>query len=193
MELIVRLHRYCRERRMPYRITFVPDPVAWTECPESLRILGRQRERWQRGLTETLIRHRHMLFNPRYGHLGLLVVPYYVFFEMLGPAIEVIGYVSFGITLAGGRASPEYIVAFVSLAVVFGLALSIAAIALEELSFRRYPRTVDLVSLLALALLESLGYRQLSTWWRARGLLAALRGKRGWGEMTRKGFSVAKS
>jgi cellulose synthase/poly-beta-1,6-N-acetylglucosamine synthase-like glycosyltransferase len=192
MELIVRLHRHCRERREPYRITFVPDPVAWTECPESLRVLGRQRERWQRGLTETLWRHRGMLFNPRYGRIGMVVYPYFYFLEMLGPAIEVGGYLAFALALALGIASWPYILAFLSLALVFGVALSLAAVALEELSFRRYPRMLDLVSLFALAVMESLGYRQLSTWWRARGLVAALRGKRGWGDMTRKGFSNPK-
>ena len=67
------------------------DPVAWTECPESLRDLGRQRERWQRGLTEVLIRHRKMLLNPRYGRIGLLAFPNYFFLEMLGPIIELGG------------------------------------------------------------------------------------------------------
>lgn len=193
MELIVRLHRHCREQRIPYRITFVPDPVAWTECPETLRLLGRQRERWQRGLTETMVRHRRMLFNPRYGHIGTVVFPYFFFLEMFGPALETLGYVTFGVTVLGGRADATYVLAFIALAVVFGLALSLAAIALEELSFRRYPRAADLISLLALAVVETVGYRQLSTWWRTRGLVAALRGKRGWGEMTRKGFSGARS
>ncbi len=193
MELIVRLHRVCRERRLPYRITFVPDPVAWTECPETLRVLGRQRERWQRGLTETLMRHRRMLLNPRYGHIGMVVFPYFFFLEMLGPAVEALGYLSFGVTLALGRADSAYVVAFLSLAIVFGLALSLAAIALEELSFRRYPRTVDLVSLVAIAVVEAFGYRQLSAWWRLQGLVAAFRGKQGWGQMTRKGFQSTKS
>jgi len=54
MELVVRLHRRLREAGTPYRIAFVPDPVAWTECPETLAVLGRQRDRWQRGLLESL-------------------------------------------------------------------------------------------------------------------------------------------
>lgn len=193
MELIVRLHRVCRERKLPYRITFVPDPVAWTECPESVRVLGRQRERWQRGLTETLVRHRRMLLNPRYGHIGMVVFPYFFFLEMLGPAIEVGGYVAFAATLIAGRASPEYVAAFLALAVVFGIALSLAAIALEELSFRRYPRTVDLFTLITLALVEAFGYRQLSSWWRLQGLIAAWRKKKGWGVMTRRGFQPSRT
>jgi len=189
MELVVRLHRYCRERGIPYRITFVPDPVAWTECPETRRVLAGQRERWHRGLTETMLRHRRMLFNPRFGRVGLFAMPYFFFLEMLGPAIEIVAYVGFGIALAFGRVNWLYAGTFFLLAIALGIALSLAALALEELSFRRYPRPRDLLVLFRSACLEAFGYRQLSTLWRTRGLFAALRGKRGWGAMPRQGFS----
>ena len=189
MELVVRLHRHCRERGIPYRISFVPDPVAWTECPESLRVLGRQRDRWQRGLTETLLRHGRMLLNPRYGLVGMLAYPYFFFLEMAGAAVEVAGYVVFVLAVVLHRAALPFVLAFLMVAVVLGIALSVAAVVLEELSFRRYPRARDLIALFGLAVVEGLGFRQLTTFWRARGLLSALRGKKGWGEMTRKGFA----
>jgi len=188
MELVVRLHRHCREREIPYRIRFVPDPVAWTECPESLRVLGRQRDRWQRGLMESLWRHRVMLFNRRYGRIGWLAFPYFFLLEMIGPVIEALGYVAFVVTILLGRASPSYVVAFLLLAVVFGIALSIAAVALEELSFRRYTQGGDLAALLGLSFVETIGYRQLNTWWRFRGVISKLRGVRSWGIMDRQGF-----
>ena len=190
MELVVRLHRYCRERGIPYGVTFVPDPVAWTECPESVRILGRQRDRWQRGLTEVLMRHRRMLFNPRYGRIGMLAYPYFFFLEMLGPAVEVAGYVAFAILVAFGYTSTRYTVAFLAVAIVFGVSLSVAAVGLEELSFRRYPRFGHLMHLFSLAVAENFGYRQLSTYWRVRGMISAMRGKKGWGAMTRTGFAA---
>src|SRR5439155_14041049 len=123
MELTVRLHRYCRDHAIPYKITFVTDPVAWTECPESIRDLGRQRERWQRGLTEVLIRHRKMLLNPRYGRIGLLAFPNYFFLEMLGPIIELGGYLAFAVVLALGLASLAYLLAFFLMAFGLGIAL----------------------------------------------------------------------
>jgi len=188
MELVVRLHRWCRERGLPYHVTFVPDPVAWTECPESLAVLGRQRDRWQRGLAESLVRHRRLLCNPRYGRIGLLVYPYFFFLEMLGPVVELAGYVAFAVLVTLGRASGPFVVAFLTVAFVFGVALSIAAVGLEELTFRRYPRLRDLVHLFALAVAENFGYRQLSTYWRVRGMVSVLRRKKGWGAMTRRGF-----
>lgn len=188
MELVVRLHRYCRENSRPYRVSFVPDPVAWTEAPESLRILGRQRDRWQRGLSESMMLHRTMLFKPRYGRIGMWAFPHFFFLEMLGPAVELLGYASFAATIALGWAPMLYIVTFLLVAIVLGLILSVAAVALEEITFRRYPRLRDLFILFGVAVLENFGYRQLVTFWRVRGMVNFLRKRKNWGEMDRKGF-----
>jgi cellulose synthase/poly-beta-1,6-N-acetylglucosamine synthase-like glycosyltransferase len=190
MELVVRLHRVLRSRRVPYRIAFIPDPVAWTEAPESLRVLGRQRDRWQRGLTDTLWRHRAMLFNPRYGTVGMVAYPYFFFLEMVGPAVEAAGYLAFALTLLLGWGGGLYAAAFLAVAVVLGMALSFIALGLEEISFRRYTRLGDLLRMFWLVVLENVGYRQINTFWRVRGLLNALRGRKGWGKMERKGFST---
>jgi len=191
MELVVRLHRYCRERGIRYHIAFIPDPVAWTECPEDVATLGRQRRRWQRGLTETLLIHRRMLLRPRYGAVGMLAFPFNFFLEMLGPAIEAAGYLGIVVGFLLGRVSPLHALAFFLVAFVLGGVLSVAAIALEEQTFRRYPRRRDLAGLFALAFLEVLGYRQLNAWWRIQGMWAVIRRSReGWGVMKRKGFAT---
>jgi cellulose synthase/poly-beta-1,6-N-acetylglucosamine synthase-like glycosyltransferase len=188
MELVVRLHRVCRERGMVPRVVFVPDPVAWTEVPETLLGLSRQRDRWQRGLLESLTRHGRMLFNPRYGTVGLLAFPYFLLLEGLGPLIEVLGYLAFAVTLAAGAWNAAYVASFLSLAILVGIALSAAAVALEELTFRRYPRWGDLLRLFSASVIENLGYRQLNQFWRLHGTLSALRGARYWGTSQRKGF-----
>jgi hypothetical protein len=155
-------------------------------------VLGRQRDRWQRGLFQSLTRHWRMLLNPKYGRVGMLAFPYFFFLEMLGPVIELGGYVSFSITILAGRADWPLVGAFLAVAVVFGGVLSLSAVALEELSFRRYPRLGDLMKLFGLAALENVGYRQMNAWWRVKGTISALRGIQGWGKMTRKGFDVRK-
>jgi cellulose synthase/poly-beta-1,6-N-acetylglucosamine synthase-like glycosyltransferase len=193
MELVVRLHRRAREARQPYRVAFVPDPVAWTECPETLRVLGRQRDRWQRGLVESMWRNRVMLLNPRYGRIGMLAAPYYFFLEVVGPVIEALGYVTFIAALLLGRASGPYVIAFLAVALALGIALSFAAVGLEELSFRRYPRMRDLVILLGIAVAENVGYRQISIYWRLRGMISKMRGAHAWGAMERKGFAAART
>lgn len=193
MELTVRLHKHCRERSIPYRVSFVPDPVAWTECPETLKALGRQRDRWQRGLIESMWWHRRMLFNPRYGRVGLLAFPYFFFLEMLGPVIECLGYLAFVTTILIGRASLPYVLAFLGVSIVLGIALSVAALSLEEMTLERYPRGGDLFQLFLLAVLENLGYRQLTAFWRIRGFVSKLRGISSWGAMERKGFRTGPS
>lgn len=191
MELVVRLHRRMRERKVPYRIRFLPDPVAWTEAPESARVLGRQRDRWQRGLAQVLTRHRVMLLNPRYGRIGTLAYPYFVFLEMFGPFFELIGYLSVPILLLTGKVNLLFAATFLAVAVGLGLVLSVLAVALEELTFRRYPRRSDLYRLFLLAFAENIGYRQLSAWWRIRGMWNWLRKDESWGKMERKGFAGA--
>jgi cellulose synthase/poly-beta-1,6-N-acetylglucosamine synthase-like glycosyltransferase len=189
MELVVRLHRVYRERRRHYRIVFLPDPVCWTEAPESARVLSRQRNRWQRGTLQVLSYHRRMIGNPRYGIVGLFSMPYYLIFEALGPIVEVAGYAVTAVAVAFGLLDVVFAELLFLSAVVYGAVMSVAAVLLEELTFRRYPRTRDLARLCAYGVLENFGYRQLTTWWRFRGVVDFVRGRQGWGAMTRKGFA----
>ena len=189
MELIVRLHRLYRERGTPYRIVFLPDPVCWTEAPESTATLKRQRNRWQRGTMQVLGFHWRMLFNPRYGAVGLVALPYYLVFEALAPVAELMGYALTAAGVAFGLLDFVFAELLFLAAVVYGTLISLLSIVLEELAFRRYPRALDLVKLAALGIVENFGYRQLTIWWRFIGVVDYLRGKQTWGVMTRKGFS----
>jgi len=188
MEIIVRLHQRFLEKKIPYHIVFVPEPVCWTEVPERWTTLHRQRNRWQRGTVESILAHKEMMLNPKYGWLGLLGLPYFALFEMFGPAVELAGYL---VTAAGmllGLVSPSIAVLFFVVSILFGVLLSMSAVVLEEFTLRRYPSVSDLGLLLAAAVLENFGYRQLLALWRVEGLWDALRGKRGWGAMERSGF-----
>jgi cellulose synthase/poly-beta-1,6-N-acetylglucosamine synthase-like glycosyltransferase len=159
LELVVRLHENCRRKGMKYRIVFVPDPVCWTEVPTTLRVLFRQRNRWHRGLLQSLWRHKRILFNPKYGVIGAFAFPYFLFFETLGPFIELLGYAAVIISVILGIINWEFFFLFFALAVLYGVFLSIAAILLEEISFRRYPGWLDLTKLVVYGILENFGYR----------------------------------
>ena len=191
MELVVRLHRIMREKKRNYRITFIPDPVCWTEVPEKLKILSRQRNRWQRGLIDSMFLNIKMLFNPKYGTIGLLAMPFFFFFEMLGPMVEFTGYIVFFASWYFNIVSFTFAILFLAVAIVLGIVLSVGSLVLEELSFRRYPRISHLVMFFAYAVLENFGYRQLNTWWRFKGCFDHVLGKKGWGKMERKGFQLA--
>ena len=73
---------------------------------------------------------------------------------------------------------------------MLGVAQSVAAVALEQLAFRRYERVRDLGLLLFLSVAENFGYRQLTVWWRLKGLVSFFRKKQAWGVMTRTGFQT---
>ena len=190
LDLVVRLHRYLRQRKQRYEIPFIPDPVAWTEVPESARILSRQRERWHRGLIAAMWTHRRMLLNPRYGAVGLLAMPFFVFGEMLAPVVEVLGYVLTVLGIAAGVMNVSFALLFLLVAWGYGMLLSIWAVVLEEVSFHRYGRVGDVARLIAYAVLETFGYRQRTVWWRLRAFWSVWKKKKSWGLMTRKGFGA---
>ncbi len=188
LELVVRLHELMRRKGRRYRIVFVPDPVCWTEAPETVRVLARQRNRWHRGLLQTIWRHKHMTFNPKFGSVGMLAFPYAMFFELFGPFIEVLGYLSIFVSLLLGILDIEFFLLFLAVAIVYGTLLSVAAVLLEEISFRRYPGWLDLTKLLFYGFLENLGYRQMLAVFKVKAFGDAIRQRRIWGRMDRRGF-----
>ena len=189
MELVLKLRRHGYEvPGTPREIAFVPDPVAWTEAPETLAVLGRQRDRWHRGLADTLVRHRSIIFNPRYGVLGLVVMPYFLIVELMAPVIEAIGILGLIAGLVTGAVNVPFAILFFLLAYGYGALLTVTTLLLEELSYARYRRIRDRVTLLAWTIVENIGYRQLTVWWRLRGLYKYLRGNTQWGEMQRRGI-----
>ncbi|MBT8478411.1 MAG: glycosyltransferase family 2 protein, partial [Gemmatimonadetes bacterium] len=188
LDLVVRMHKHLRDLGEPYEIAFIPDPVAWTEVPSDLRTLGRQRERWHRGLILTMARHRSMLFNPRYGPVGMVMFPFFFFGEMLAPVVELVGYVLTGFGLAFGLVDLEIALLFFAAALGYGMLLTVWAVILDEVTFRTYPRHRDFARMLLFAFLEPFGYRQLTVIWRLRSFWSAFRRHTHWGEMRRTGF-----
>jgi cellulose synthase/poly-beta-1,6-N-acetylglucosamine synthase-like glycosyltransferase len=190
LDLVVRLHRHLQRNKIRYEILFIPDPVAWTEVPESGRILSRQRERWHRGLIAAMWQYKGMLGNPRYGRVGLIAMPFFAFGEMLAPVVEVLGC---GITILGlvyGAIDTSFALLFLLVAWGYGVLLSIWAVVLDEVSFRRYGRFGDVVRLLLYAMLEAFGYRQRTVWWRLKAFVNVWKRRQVWGEMVRKGFAT---
>lgn len=186
MELVMRLHRLHRKRRIPYRIVFVPNPVCWTEVPETLRVLKSQRKRWQRGLSESLMMNLGLLFSSRGGWAGWLAFPFTLLFEWFGPVIEVFGYIFMIAGFWFGVVSLPAFLAFTLLAIVLGILLSVSALMMEEMSFHLYPRPSQLALLSLMSVVENFGYRQVTLLWRLSGLMHWLFGtKAKWGTMTR--------
>jgi cellulose synthase/poly-beta-1,6-N-acetylglucosamine synthase-like glycosyltransferase len=189
-DIVVRLHRHMKEQKRQYTVDFVPEPVAWTEVPTSRQTLSRQRRRWYRGMVETIVSHRRLLFNPRYGRVGAVVLPFFVAAETIGRLVEGLGYVLFPLAWYFGLLSIEFFLVFFLLTAGFGIFLSWFGIFSEVWSFNRYDSPWQIFRLLWYGVLENLGYRQWKTLLAWRGLFEYLRGVDTWGAMERTGFST---
>lgn len=192
MELVVRISRSLHEQGTPFEICFIPQTVCWTEVPPSWKTLAGQRNRWHRGMLESLVKHRTMVLNPRYGRTGMLGMPYFWLVEVVGPLVEFAGYCFLPIGLLLGAVAPAMAGIFLLLSIGMGVFLSISALLLEELSFHRYRRWGEMVTLIAYAVFENFGYRQLTLYWRLRGTIDFLRKKKAWGEQRRAGFAPSR-
>lgn len=191
MELVVRMHKWAKESGNNHAVWHVPDPVCWTEVPSGLDILSRQRTRWQRGLCDTLWRHRDMLCRPRYGSVGMVALPSFVLFDVVSPVLELLGLILVPFCYLAGILSFEFFIAYCAVVFGFGLCLSLCSMIIAEFSLQHHRRVRDLLRLGLGAIVENFGYRQLNSWWRVKGIWQFLQKKKGWGDMPRRGFTKA--
>jgi cellulose synthase/poly-beta-1,6-N-acetylglucosamine synthase-like glycosyltransferase len=191
MELVLRMRRYMADHDQKYEVTYIPDPLCWTEVPSDLKSLRKQRTRWTRGLVESLRTHWKMFFNPKYGRLGLLGYPYWFFFEWLAPLLAFAGFAyTIYLIITNSMNWPFYLLLFLFV-YSFAVCLSVWAVLFEEITFHKYKKKRDVIKLIAVAFVEPFIY-PVHTYFAVRGNLEALRGKKGWGKAERNGFDRKK-
>jgi cellulose synthase/poly-beta-1,6-N-acetylglucosamine synthase-like glycosyltransferase/phosphoglycerol transferase MdoB-like AlkP superfamily enzyme len=188
MELVVKMRAYMEEKKIPYKVAYIPDPLCWTEAPATYKILGRQRNRWTRGTIETLKTHRKLFFNPKFGVLGMLSYPFWFFFEFLAPLIEFIGLVAFVFFVFIGMINWPFFLALLVFILLFGWLYSIFAILMEVLTYNQYKKRGEITKLLLTALAEPFAFHPFVVWFSIKGNIDLLRKQKGWGEMTRQGL-----
>ncbi|MGC9151158.1 MAG: glycosyltransferase family 2 protein [Microbacter sp.] len=195
LELVVRLRRYMHEvEKKKYRVAFIPDPLCWTEVPENLRILSRQRNRWTRGAIDTILKHKKMMLNPQYVLIGMLSFPYWVLYEWLAPIIQVVGIVYTVFLLIFGLVNAQVMVLLLLFVLTFALMYSLFAIFFEAFTFHRYRGMGYIIQSIMLVFLEMLFYQPLNMYFALSGNFDYFfrKKKKGWGTMTRTGFSKKK-
>ncbi|MDR6370103.1 cellulose synthase/poly-beta-1,6-N-acetylglucosamine synthase-like glycosyltransferase/phosphoglycerol transferase MdoB-like AlkP superfamily enzyme [Chryseobacterium bernardetii] len=189
MELVVRMRKYMEERNEPYEVLTIPDPLCWTEVPESKDILRKQRNRWMRGTMETLWKHRKMMFNPKYKKLGMISLPYWFFFEFLGPLIEFSGYIIFILFLLLGIINWPFFTILFALVISMGFLYSIYAILVDLVSHQVYTKRKDFLRLIVTAFSEPFYFHPIVVKAGVNGFIDYFKKSHGWGEMTRQGFN----
>lgn len=187
-DVVIRLHRRMREKGEKYRISFVPDPTCWTQVPSDVRSLGKQRTRWQQGMLQVLWRNRDMLFRPRYGRIGAVLLPYLWLFEVMEPIIEALGYLAIALSLALHIQDTALLLQILLLGYGFSVFVSLGSVLLEEMTYRRYQSSREVGRLVLYCLLESFPYHQMHLWWRLRAVWRVAIGKQAWHELKRVRF-----
>lgn len=188
MELVVRMRAYMHEQKRKYKVSYIPDPLCWTEAPSSYNILGRQRNRWARGTFETLKIHRKLFFNPRYGVMGMISYPFWFFFEWLAPFVEAIGLLVFVVLIAMNKVDWQFFAGMLCVVYCFSLFISMFSLLMEEVSFFKYTKKTDLSRMILTAMIEPFWFHPRVVWWAIKGNVDLIKGKKSWGEMTRQGF-----
>lgn len=191
LEIVVRMRRYMHEvEKKKYKVAFIPDPLCWTEVPESYRILSRQRNRWTRGAIETIRTHWRLMLNPRYGLIGMVSFPYWVLFEWLAPVVQFfgLGYVLF-ITIFGLLNLNTFAIMMLFV-ISFALMYSFFGIFYEAYTYNKYRGLSYLFKAFIVAFIETLFYQPLNMYFSITGNFDSFfrKKKKGWGDMTRKGF-----
>lgn len=189
MELVVRMRRYMIETNQPYTVSYIPDPLCWTEAPDNYTILGKQRNRWTRGTMETLWKHRRMLLNPKYGVLGLLSYPYWLCYEYLAPIIECLGLLITLLLAALGLIYWKIFLLLLLFVYTFAVMFSMISLLSEEYTFSQYKRKREYLKLVGTALLEPILFHPFVVYSAIKGNIHKMKGVGGWGDMTRGGFT----
>lgn len=190
MELVVRMRKFMNRKKQKYTVTYIPDPLCWTEAPSTMKVFGAQRNRWTRGTIGTLFQHWDIFFNPRYGFMGMVSHPFWVFFEWLAPIIELAGIIYFIIIALMGQPNWPFFYVMLFFVYFFAITFSTYAILFDHLAFHRYKEKWMIVKLILTAWIEPIFYHPLNVYWALRGNIDYfILKKKGWGNMTRVGFS----
>lgn len=200
MEIVVRLYRYRKQKKRKVKVSFLPRPVCWTEFPDKGNSLFKQRSRWHQGLAESLFLHRSIMFEPSYGSLGLIALPYYFFLEFLAPLVKVFAIVFIVVSVSTGYLNLKWMALMLLFVILLTAIITSTITALIEYwSFRqpganrtalRYKNFKDWAWFIFAGIIGEFSYSFFKIYAQINGLFSFLRGKSDWKKFERKGIKV---
>ncbi len=192
MELVIRMMTYCVNYEIDYSIRYIPITLCWTEGPATLKVYGRQRSRWARGLAQLMWAHKKLLFNPRYGRLGMIVMPYNFVFELLAPIVEALGIIYYIVIIILGAINWEYAKLLLIFVYTYAIMISTLSILWDQLTHHTYKTWREILVLCATAFFEMVAYHPLIVFYSIKGYFNFIANrKHSWGNMQRQGFGQA--
>lgn len=188
MNIVMKLHKYMLDRNLPYRIIFCPDAVCWTQAPDTLKVLGAQRRRWIRGSLWNVSRFRAMLFIPRYKVIGWLSLPYTILYELFSPFVRLSGLATLIAYVMLDMTQLPILLIFLFANLLIGMVFTCGSLLIEEFAFRRPLSTYDLIRIIGLSVVMTVGYDQINALWKLLGQWDYLRRNDDWGNMVRRSW-----
>ncbi|WP_243141907.1 glycosyltransferase family 2 protein [Lawsonibacter faecis] len=189
MELVVRLHEYCRANRIPYVIKYASDAVCWSQAPSRLGDLRKQRRRWHIGMFQSIVKHRQLFLNPKYGLVGSFSFLYYILFELFSPLIQIVGLAFVALAYHLGMANVPFMLGYYLWSLLFGAVLSIAAFFTRVFTYRTKLPPGDYLRAVLVCIVENFGYRQLISLFGLSGLIGYRKYSKSWGRIQRTRFT----
>lgn len=186
MELIVKLHVFCRENQIPYRIRYAADAVCWTQVPERFRDLVKQRKRWHIGLFQSMSRFRRIFLNPKFGMVSFISYMYFLLYELLSPYIEVFGVLTVLFAYYADLINVPFMILFFLIYAVYSAVLSLTAFFSRVHTADLKLTGSDMLKAVGLCFFEVSCLRFAMAWVRMSALWGYGRKKNQWGRIERK-------
>jgi len=193
MDLITRMGAYMTDNNKKYSVKYVPVTLCWTEGPTTLKVFGRQRSRWARGLAQIMSIHRKILFNPRYGRMGLIVFPYHFLYELLAPIIEFLGILFYIYLILTNQINWPYAIILIVFVYTYSVMITTLALLWDQITFKYYKTWGETIGLCLMAFIEPFVYHPLIVFFALKGYYNFVTGRKHvWGNMQRQGLGAQK-
>lgn len=190
MELVVKLHEYCVLNDIPYCIKYATDAICWSQAPERLRDLCKQRKRWHLGLFQSMWKHRIMLFNPKFGAVGIISYFYFLVYELLSPFIEIFGVASMIVAFAVDLINVPFMLLFFLIYAIFGCVLTLTAFFARTQTIDLEISVGDVVKAVLFCFFEICVLRFVLAFVRATAFVGYKKKKLNWGRIERKKINI---
>lgn len=185
MELVVKLHVFCRNNMIKYKIRYEPNAICWSQAPESLKDLANQRRRWHLGLFQSMLKHYRIFCNFRFGFVSIVSYMYYLFYELLSPFIEVAGIITIVLSCMFGFINIPFMIVFFLCYSIYGMILTMTAFFQRIYTIHFRISIIDIIKAILSCFFEFVFFRYVLSFVRLTAFFSYHQKKHDWGTIQR--------